>query len=437
MFRRLAVVTLSCVAVLYAGACASAGKRLEQGVELESEGRYREAAFRYVDALEKDDTLSEARGRLRVAVDSVVVQGLRSARTHAVRGEAVRSAEAYLSLDEVMAKVRGVGIQPTLPGDFARERRDALDGAIQALMDEGAQARSDERWEEGRNAYQRILRDFEPDAEQAGRTLAAQSDHLVAWATAANEDGRHQAAFQLAASALELNDTAQRTVHAVTAIQEEALARGTRLLVTFPVSARAQVGSPAGAPLATELSDMLELEYWRRPPPFVAVADPVVVRQAIRRRGNARRASSPAETQRVLDDLGADFGALVELSEITQSELGVRRSQKETRTRKGQTVHYFVEKGRVRYEGSANVIIIDDRGNEIAEFQRRASHTGRFERGVYEGNVANLELSRNEARLFDRDLIRQQYQVVEEALLAELAQELGPAVFSRVLSRIP
>ena len=36
--------------------CASAGKRLEQGMEAEAEGSYYEAAIRYVEALEKDAT---------------------------------------------------------------------------------------------------------------------------------------------------------------------------------------------------------------------------------------------------------------------------------------------------------------------------------------------------------------------------------------------
>jgi len=63
--------------------------------------------------------------------------------------------------------------------------------------------------------------------------------------------------------------------------------------------------------------------------------------------------------------------------------------------------------------------------------------SGPFQRGIYDGDPRTLELSRNEARLFDPVVLAQQRAVVEEALTTRLAQEIADQVFRRVLNRIP
>ncbi|HZM14586.1 MAG TPA: hypothetical protein VFE28_01180, partial [Candidatus Krumholzibacteria bacterium] len=52
--------TLLGLILLLALGCASATKRLEQGAELEQQGRYAEAAARYIQALRKDPGMPEA-----------------------------------------------------------------------------------------------------------------------------------------------------------------------------------------------------------------------------------------------------------------------------------------------------------------------------------------------------------------------------------------
>ena len=113
---RLVPLTLASLVV----ACASAAERLEEGAALQAEGRWEEAAERYVDALEKEDTLSEARRRLRVVADSAVAVALREAATRRREGDLRGAAEAYLGIDALVERTRAVGVTPTRPQDFDR-----------------------------------------------------------------------------------------------------------------------------------------------------------------------------------------------------------------------------------------------------------------------------------------------------------------------------
>jgi hypothetical protein len=82
------------------------------------------------------------------------------------------------------------------------------------------------------------------------------------------------------------------------------------------------------------------------------------------------------------------------------------------------------------------VIIVDDRGDEIVDFNVSARETGRFERGVYRGNPAELDLGRNEARLFDPEAIAAQLNAIEQEMMTELASNVAGRTFARVLSRV-
>ena len=103
---RLPLQSLLFLAVLLTG-CASAGKRLEQGIEAEAEGSYYEAAIRYVEALEKDETLAEARDRLLEASDSAVSIGLEAAAANKRGGYQIPAAEEFLALDRLIGRVWG------------------------------------------------------------------------------------------------------------------------------------------------------------------------------------------------------------------------------------------------------------------------------------------------------------------------------------------
>ena len=134
--------------------------------------------------------------------------------------------------------------------------------------------------------------------------------------------------------------------------------------------------------------------------------------------------------------LSADFAALIEFNFVQIQESNIEREQRSARTNRGVTVGYTIEKGRISYEAMVQVIIVDDRGDEIVDFNVSARETGRFERGVYRGNPAELDLGRNEARLFDPEAIAAQLNAIEQEMMTELASNVAGRTFARVLSRV-
>ena len=99
-FRRAAA--LLALAALAAG-CASAGKRYEQGLELEQRGRPADAAQRYIDALKKDRSLTEARTRLQESGTQAI--------------------DAYLGEASGYESAGGCSGTPTAPASAARSSR--------------------------------------------------------------------------------------------------------------------------------------------------------------------------------------------------------------------------------------------------------------------------------------------------------------------------
>lgn len=431
---RAVVVGCTLLFAAVAAGCASAGKRLEQGMEAEAAGSFYAAAIRYIEALEKDSEMVEARERLMEAGDSAIAIGLGHAEEDLRAGDAVSAGERFLSLDGLLARARTVGVRLPTPADYARRRRSTFDAAIDDLMARASAAEGRGAWGEARSAYDRIRRDFSPSAEQRSESEEAESALLVTWAEEEEANERFRRAYDLAQEALggpgalpaELADRASE-------LQERALANGTRLLAVFPVTATAAVMDVAGSDLAAQLSDLLELEHWRLPPLFVVVADPVVVRQASRRY-NVPGGRFRAEP--VLDEVGADFGTLIEVVGLESTEQNVRSQVREVRTRDGRLTNYTEESGDVTLALEARIVILDRRGGQVGSFSSRASHTGGFERGRYRGDVAELELSRGERRLFDPVVQRQLMADIEARVTEELAGRVADQVFSQVLSRI-
>jgi len=181
--------------VVLSAACASAGKRLEQGMEAEASGSFYAAAIRYIEALEKDGDLLEARERLEEAGDSAVAVGVAQAEADVALGDAIRAGEEYLALDGLINRARTVGVRLRTPADYAQRRRDAFDEAIVDLMEEGAEATDRGAWGEGRSAYARIRRDFSPSSTQRAASEDAESELLIFWAEDEEARERFRRAF--------------------------------------------------------------------------------------------------------------------------------------------------------------------------------------------------------------------------------------------------
>lgn len=431
----------ACAALVLAatlGACASAGDRFKEGMELEAQGRHYEAAFRYADAVDKDPSMVRARERLLVVGDSALLLGMESAAAYGRQGHRVRAAQEFLALDRLLSRAAQVGVRLDPPDSYGQERRSAFDDAIAAHMEDGTRHEHVGRWNDARQAYVRARTVFEPSAEQRAEALRAERNVLLAWADDDLAAGRYRAAYLRAEDAVSLEGPLDPDVQeAAAAVQERALAHGTVGLAVLPVSSTAPVLDLVGEGFGRQLSDVLELDYWRTPPPFVAVADPVMVRHEARRAGFRDEPLRPREVDRVLHAVGADFGALIEMAALDRTEEDVVQRRREARTRRGRPTSYVLEEGRLRYRAHAHVVIVDGRGREVSEFTTSATATGEFERAVYAGDPGDLELSRNELRWFDRTLLEEELRAMEDEVVFALADRVAPEVLERVLRRVP
>jgi tetratricopeptide (TPR) repeat protein len=418
-----------------AAGCASAGKRLEQGLEAEAKGDYHAAVSRYIEALEKDATLTDAHDALLVAWDSASARGRRAAGEASARGDAEGAAAEWVTLDRLMARARRVEVMLPTPDAYAARRRESLDAAIAALMVRGDTLRRDGRWRDAQNAYRRVMDDMDPLDAQRRAARDAQAEALLEWAEAEAREGRPRAAFGLADEALAVGpEIPPGLAAAATRLQDRALGEGLRILAVFPVGSTAEVRRASLAELDAQLSDVLETEHWRRPPLFVAVADPARVRQV------TRRFSPPGaalETRRILEELGADFGALVELVDLQATERDVKRSSRSGRTKDGRAVTYSVEEGRISYALAAEVTIFDKRGRSLESFTVRNAVSDGFRRASYEGTFEDLDLSQGERLLFNPGEERRQRAALQESMLGELAADAARETYERVVRRIP
>jgi tetratricopeptide (TPR) repeat protein len=310
----------------FAGACASAEDRLNEGIALQSQGRYIQAVYRYADAVEKDRTLTSARERLRAAGDSAVMVTMDDADALERRGDPVQAAARYVELDRMLNRVREVGERIDLPRDYAAIRRGVFDHAIEWQMAQGDEAAADGRWQDARGYYTNARANYLPSREQVEESFDAETRLMLDWAEVDLEDGYYRSAYERAGEALEVRASpARETVLAVRDLQDRALAAGTVVLAVVPVTAEPDVRDWLGGEFEVQLDSDLGLDHWTRPPPFVQMADPLLLRSELRGLLRGRAVQSPMLVGRALELIGADLGVMIRIAHIEVVEEGVDR----------------------------------------------------------------------------------------------------------------
>ena len=323
--RRLLLVS----PILLATACASAEDRFNEGIDLQAQGRYMEAAYRYADAVEKDPSLQEGRDRLLIVGDSAVMLALEEADRLDGRGEPVGAARQFQSIDRLMSRVRSVGMRLTEPGDYRVARRTAFDRAIEWYMAEGEDASREGRWQNAVRSFASARGDFSPSRDQREASLDAQTRVLIDWAEVELGDRRPRAAYGIAERALSVRRSPPRQiVIEVRDLQGRALAMGTVVVAVLPVSATGQVRDIVGSELEIELDEGMETGYWRDAPPFVQMAEANILRRELRGLLRGRIPQSPALVGRALNLIGADYGVMVEVTSIRISDEDFRAEER-------------------------------------------------------------------------------------------------------------
>lgn len=445
-YRRFRLATLLPLALLTA--CTSATDRLNQGIELQAQGRYFEAAYRYADAVDRDRELVEAQDRLLAVGDSAVMAAMDEADDLERRGDPVQAAGRYGAIDQLAARVREVGLRLDLPADYSTIRRAIFDNAINWQMVQGDEAAAEGRWEVAQSHYQGARGSYLPSREQVEESYEAEIGVLLRWAEVELEDRRPRFAYDLAQQALEVRSSpARETVLAARDLQDQALELGTVVLAVAPVMADPGVRDWLGGEFEVQLDEDLSLDHWNRPPLFVDIADPVVLRTELRGLLRGQAAQSPLLVGRALDLIGADLAVMIQLTGIEVQEQDVSRNRYDTVVRRSvregvrrsevaDTVEYTTLSGTLAYYVEANILLVDPTGREVNRFTASARQSGPFERGEFDGDPSLLNLEGARARFFDPSIIQTQMASIEGALLEDLAVAIAAGTYDQVLAGI-
>jgi hypothetical protein len=434
-------------------ACTSATDHLNNGIELQAQGRYMAAAYRYADAVESDSELVEARERLLAAGDTAIMIAMDDADDLERRGDPLAAARLYEGVDQMLARVRQVGMRVVPPADYGTIRRAIFDNAIGWQMVRGDEAREEGRWADARQLYRGARESFLlPARLQVEESYDAETAVTMDWAEIELLDGRPRAAHARAQEALEVRSSPARdVVLKARELQERALEAGTVVVATLPVSAEPGVIEYLGPEFEIELDDVLQLDHWNQPPLFVQVADPIILRRELRGLLRGQIPNSPTLVGRALDLIGADLGAMITLSRIDVTEEDVDLDRHEAiipavsnqraggtpRRPQGEeamdTVTYSTVDGTLAYYIEADVVIVDKGGREIERFTASSSHSGPFQRGEFEGDPSRLPLSRDQEPFFDPRVTGDQVAHIEGALLQDLAVAIAAGTYDTVL----
>ena len=443
---RLCLATI--LSLTFVSACTSATDRLNEGIALQSQGRYFDAAYRYADAVDRDAELIEAQDRLLAVGDSAVMVAMDDADDLERRGDPVRAAGLYRQIDQLAARIRQVGLRLDLPPDYSTIRRAIFDNAINWQMVQGDEAASAGRWEIARSHYQGARGDLLPSRDQVEEAYEAEIRVLLDWAKVELTDGRPRIAYDLAQQALEVRPSpARETVLAARDLQDEALELGTIVLAVVPVMADNGVREWLGGEFEIELDSDLSLDHWNRPPVFIEIADPIVLRTELRGLLRGQMTQSPLVVGRALDMIGADLGVMIRLSGIDVVERDVDRDQFQAvvqrtvregtrRSEVADTVTYSTLRGTLQYYVEADILLVDPTGREVNRFTASSRQSGIFERGEFDGDPSLLDLDSSRARFFDPSVISGQMATIEGALLEDLAVAIAAGTFDQVLAGI-
>jgi hypothetical protein len=429
----------ACAAALaVASGCASAEKRLEQGMTLEQRGRPADAARRYIDALEKEPALPGARERLQRSADLAAAEMIARAGALESAGRAAEAADVILDLDALRAETARLQVRTAVPADYAQRRRATLDRAIDEAVATSGSAVGRSDFGRASERLERAMRRWEPSAGQRAALDRARFDTHAGWAEAELRAGRFRAAHERAAAATRTTAPESQDVERVFAIQREALRLGTVAVAVMPVSARAADRERLPADFLAELNDELELNRWSRPPLFVRILDPREVRGSARRHGYPRDEPTTRDAVSLGRQLGARFVIVPVIDSVEVGESGVRETRRAVRTQASADTAFTLREGRRTLRARIAYRVVDvEEGGAPDTGSLWSDASGDFREGRYAGDWRDLVLPARDRALFDPRRLNRADRGVAGELSSELASELEREIFDRMLREIP
>lgn len=419
-------------------ACASAGKRFEQGRELEEAGRPADAARRYIQALQKDPSLQDARLRLQETGDRAAADALREAAFLDQGGRSGDAADVLLRLDELRGEASAVGVQLALPADYGALRRATFDRAIAQSVEEANEAAARGSFGDALGWLERASGRWQPTAAQRTELERARYDANLAWAQADLASGRYRSAYDRAERALSVFGGAGPRTSQAAELRAEALRRGTVRVAVLPVTAEGRTRRRLPEDFFPTLDDRLEESAWRRLPLFVDVVDPLVVARETRRHGGGRPVLSVFDGERIGRALDADVVVLAEVDSVAVRETDVTETRKAAKTKEGVDTAYVEREGRqeVRAQVRWTLVEVETR-RAIDRGTVSATGNAAFRRARYAGDWRTLQIPLGDRVLFETqdERYRDSREVLRE-LVDGISDRFERAVLDRVVHMI-
>jgi hypothetical protein len=431
--------------VLPAIGCVSTKDRYEKAQALTVEGRYAEATRYYVRVLREEPGWSDARNELQAVGQRAIDRLMDDAERAADEGRFESAVGALDALDALRASTASVEVVLAVPDAYETFRREMVRAAADMLIEEARRAEEAGDWPAAVDAYEGA-RQYVQREERLTMLDRAQARAFLRWSEDDMDRSHFRAAYEHADAALGLVGGAHALATEAQALQRTAVERGTRVVAFLPLWRVRGATAALPAFFRDELNAVLQYDYWSAPPLFIASADPIATRRALRRAELHRAALTASEAAETGRRLGTDFVVAGELVAFASTENNLEETVHPARMRvrgatgqgaAGRDTSYVIQAFEFALEATVAYRIVDVRTGRIVErVEETVRHEGARRRGVFAGDPRQLDLTGSERSLFDRDDQRAAEREIENQLVDRLAAELADDVFGRLLRQI-
>ncbi|HRR08496.1 MAG TPA: hypothetical protein PLO56_07365 [Rhodothermales bacterium] len=464
--------------MLFISACDTTGKVLKRATALEAKGRYEDAAMAYIQVLQKNPNLSNARSGLQSTGDAAI---------RAILTEPTRDPKAQVShyrrVDGLVQKADAVNLSLTLPATYQSDRRRAFNDVIRDLVTRAENLAIENKWEQALNSAREALQyEPDPDAEQmirnqmfdledqwskdlAAAGLAAErkrdwsgalrnyekateitpdermkeemtqarSNVLFQWAEDDIRYNKFRAAYDKLGRALEMAPRNERA----RSLMEEAMRRGSRKVAFLPLYRTAAAIQEMPDSFVQELNEELQFGYWGKPPAFVITSDPRDIRREMRKDDLEGRVLSDDKVYLLGRRIGGDFIVFGEIDRFVVTERNVRERDRNASTFSKQKVTYkeVIVERKVEVGVSFRILELSKR-RLFTSGGTRHTEVIQYKTAKYAGNMADLDLNREQRGVFNGEDKRENLNNMITKMVREIGKKTASGVYAKLLEGI-